>query len=318
MVRATRNASVRDLVSLSQCLAYAAGEVQLSSAVDHTAVGLNYVYEKHRFDVKIDLVQFGFIDLASRFAIDTHKMDSCQQFITSPGGAVLAVLSSGAAVTLAWMINDYNAWVAFGTGGTPPNFQGYLKITKFRILRFFSGDSLNDASSLAVNGPSFIKQPLPPRQGSPPKIVSRTLPQRQQPVALAEDIYDRLHALPSKYAEKYADLLILDKSITEGRSTDAIYARSDLPGRNKGAHDKVLGDEIAHVHPAENSLHVWLNEVDTRKVVEAGWGLRFPLASLGMVDKGWTFVYAPRSMKEVDVAEEIVKAGIRHLTGEDI
>lgn len=250
--------------------------------------------------------------IADNFA----EMDIRKTVLDNPTNAILAASSSVVALTLAWMINDYRAWVAFGTGGTPPNLQGYLKITKFRILRAFSGDSLTDVSSIPKTGESYLPDDLPQRKGPAPKVISRTLPQRQYPAKLDKDVYDRLHALPAKYAEKYPELLVLDKSITEGRSTDAIYAKPELPGRKKATQDRILGNEIAHVHPAENSLHVWLTLPDTRKVVEAGWGQRFPLASLGMVDEGWTFVYAPRSMEEVDVAEEIVRAGIGHLTGQ--
>lgn len=223
--------------------------------------------------------------------------------------AVTGVLAFGA-----WLYHDYTAWKEFGTGGTPANISGYLKITKFRVLRAISGDDLKDASSLSKQGPSYLPSSLPHREGPPPKIVERTLPQRQYPAKppLDQAAYERLHALPKKYASQLGDLLRLDKSITEGHTTDAIYA---LPAHRQGAIDRVLGDEIAHVHPAENSLHVWLTEADTYKVVTAGWGERFPLASLGMVNAGWTFVYAPRTMQEVDVVEDIVKAGIGHLTG---
>lgn len=236
----------------------------------------------------------------------------------SSKSAALAMGSSALALTFAWLVYDYYSWVSFGTGGTPPNLKGYLKITKFRLLRAMSSDRLTDVSKLPRDGLSYLKQPLPKRQGPPPHIISRTLPQRQDPAPLSGDVWKRLHAVPSLYVQKYPDSLILDKSITEGRSTDAIYARPDLPGRKNATHDPILGDEIAHVHPAENSLHVWLTKVDTRKVVEAGWGQRFPLASLGMVDEGWTFVYAPRSMEEVDVVEQIVRAGIGHLTGQEV
>ena len=227
----------------------------------------------------------------------------------------VALLGTSLGVGAIWMINDYSAWLAFGTGGTPANFKGYLKITKFRLLRAFSGDDLKDSSRLSSDGTSYLLYNLPPRQDPPPKIISRTLPQRQYPAPLDPAVYKRLHDLPRKYAEKHPDLLILDKSITEGRSTDAIYAKTELPGRDANAKDKVLGHEIAHVHPAENSLHVWLLEADAKKVVEAGWGERFPLSSLGMVHNGWTFLYAPRSMDEVDVIEQIIKAAIAHLTG---
>ncbi len=243
-------------------------------------------------------------------------MEARKIIIESP--IIFAVPSAIAALGLAWLMYDYHCWVAFGTGGTAPNVQGYIKITRFRIRRALAGDSLADASKLPSQGISYLAKPLPTRQGPRPHIISRTLPQRQDPAPLADNIYKRLHELPRMYAQKYPDLLHLDKSVTEGRSTDAIYAKADLPGRKKAERDPVLGDEIAHVHPAENSLHVWLTQVDTRKVVEAGWGLRFPLASLGLCSEGWTFVYAPRSMEEVDVVSDIIRAGIGHLTGEQV
>lgn len=227
----------------------------------------------------------------------------------------VAGISTSIALSVLWVYNDYWAWVSFGTGGTPPNFKGYLRITNFRIKRFLTFDDLKDASRLSASGPSYLSKPISRRGGVPPRIISRTLPQRQYPEPLAADISKRLHEIPQKYAARFPELLNLDKSVTEGRSTDAIYAKPYLETRKNGGHDRVLGDEIAHVHPAENSLHIWLTEADCKKVVSAGWGERFPLASLNMVHQGWTFIYAPRTMQEVDMIEEFVKAGIQHVTG---
>nr|POE71856.1 hypothetical protein CFP56_11732 [Quercus suber] len=231
-----------------------------------------------------------------------------------PTVMAFAMVATGLLAGTAWLYYDYVAWKEFGTGGTPANISGYLEITKFRIQRAISGDDLKDASGLSSEGPSYLTSDLPRREGAPPRIISRTLPQRQYPAKtqLDQSTHDDLHGLPKKYAEQLSDLLRLDKSATEGRTTDAIYAKA---AHRQGSTDPVLGDEIAHVHPAENSLHVWLSHADAKKVVTAGWGERFPLASLGMVDSGWTFVYAPRTASEVGVIEEIIKAGIGHLTG---
>jgi hypothetical protein len=217
--------------------------------------------------------------------------------------------------TAAWFYGDYRAWINFGTGGTPPNIQGYIKISKLRLLCAFFGDDPKDSSSLSSDGPSYLQIDLPPRSGQRPKIMPRTLPQRQYPAPLDKKASQRLHDIPKKYAESFGDIADFDKSITEGRTTDAIYGK---PDRTCGAHDGVLGNEIAHVHPQDNSLHVWLTQADGKKVVSAGWGERFPLSSLGMCDAGWTFVYAPRNMDEVSIVEEIVKAGIGHLSGKRV
>lgn len=146
-------------------------------------------------------------------------------------------------------------------------------------------------------------------------MISRTLPQRQHPEHLTESIRERLHGIPRVYADRYSSILQFNSSITEGYTTDAIYAIPTLESRKCGAHDPILGDEIAHVHPAENSLHVRLTEADCKKVVSARWGERFPLASFGLVHQGWTFIYAPRTMQHVDVIEKIFEAGIQNVTG---
>lgn len=232
--------------------------------------------------------------------------------------ASLVAVGSALALGVGWVVTDYRAWLNFGTGGTPPNFRGYMRITRFRILRALSGDDLADSTRLSSSGQTYLSTELKQRRGPKPKIISWTLPQRQQPEPLDQAIYDRLHTLPQVYAELYPNLLTLDKSITEGRSTDAIYARPELPGRKLGAHDNVLGHEIAHVHPAENSVHVWLTEADAKAVIAKGWGERFPLSSLGMTHDGFIFLYAPQSMEDVDVIETIVKAAISHLVGEKI
>lgn len=214
--------------------------------------------------------------------------------------------------------SDSNEWVEFGSGGTPPTPSGYWRMTKFRFRRFWSSDDLRDPSPLSNEGRKYLSRELPQRSGKRPQIVSRTMPQRQKPEPLDDAIRERVHNLPKKFCEEYPDILKLDLSKTEGRSTDAIYAKPDLSGRDPSAKDKMLGDEIAHVHPADNSLHVWVSPPDAKEAVRKGWGERFPLSSMGLLHPSWIMLYAPRSMEEVDVIEEIVKAGIGFLTGENV
>ncbi|KAF2718445.1 hypothetical protein K431DRAFT_230797 [Polychaeton citri CBS 116435] len=226
--------------------------------------------------------------------------------------------ASISAFSTAWVYWDFSDWKAFGTGGTPPTWQGYWRMTKLRLLCAFSNDNLRDPSPLNKDkkSKSFLPSPLPVRQTPRPKMLARTMPQRQEPEPLDSTIRARLHDIPKKFVESRSDVLVLDLSKTEGRSTDAIYAKPSLPGRDASAKDRILGDEIAHVHPSENSLHVWLSEADAAEVTAKGWGERFPLGALGMCHAGWVMVYAPKSDADVDVIERIVKAGVAFLTGE--
>ncbi|CAK3780412.1 Hypothetical predicted protein [Lecanosticta acicola] len=239
----------------------------------------------------------------------------------------LTAASAVATLVAAWLYTDYRAWTAFGTGGTPPTPSGYWRMTKIRISRLLSSDSLRDASSLNPNTPSFLKIKLPSRSHvDRPRIQSRTMPQRQYPSSppLPRDVKHRLHTLCKSYSDRYPDFLTLAPSAVEGFSADAIYAHPDLPHRPASASDRWLKNEIAHAHHEDDSLHVWLTEADCRAVVESGWGERFPLAAdpFRILHPGQTFVYAPRpgqgAMADVDVIEEIFRAGIRHVTGEEI
>lgn len=105
-------------------------------------------------------------------------------------------------------------------------------------------------------------------------------------------------------------------SRTEGFSAMAVYAKSGVATRNHEARDGLLGDEIFHSHPEDSSLHVWLSEADCKEVVSRGWGERFPMSAIGLIHQGFAFIYAPRTMEECDVVEEIIRAGIEHVTGQ--
>ena len=185
-------------------------------------------------------------------------------------------------------------------------------MTKLRVKHNLSGPDLLDPSYLDTDGPSHLKKPLPKREGSRPKIMPRTMPQRQRPESIDPSTRTTLQSLMQTIAAAHPDVLEVKPSHTEGRSTDGLYAKPDNPKLNPIAKDKILNHEIAHAHPADNSLHVWLSDPDARKVIEANWGQRFPLT---FVKHGWTMVYAPRNDEELAVVEQIVKAGAEWLTG---
>lgn len=223
------------------------------------------------------------------------------------------------ALSVAWVLNDFYSWKAFGTGGTPPTWAGYVRMTKFRINRMllFGRDDLNDASRLSSEGAKYLDAAsIPAREGARPSIMARTMPQRQVSYkrgSVSPEVEERVQSMMARFAAQHPTLLELRPSKTEGGSTDAIYGVPSLPTLNERAKtDKLLTSEIAHAHPSEGSLHVWLSQADAKTVVEKGWGMRFPLA---FVDKGWVMVYSPRTVAEVEVVEKIVQAGISWITG---
>lgn len=233
----------------------------------------------------------------------------------------LAIASTTILAFASWVFYDYTAWRSFGTGGTPPTPSGYWRMTKIRVNHMLSGDDLRDASKLKSGGPSYLSADFKskhPRHSARPRIMGRTMPQRQHPLKPSEvdaGVKEAVDNMIGTMYRAHTQLLELKPSKTEGGSVDAIYAKPDLATLNPIAlepRNRLLDKEIAHAHPADGSLHVWLSEADAKTVVESGWGERFPLK---FVDKGWTLLYAPRTMEEVKAVEEIVKAGIGWICG---
>ncbi len=74
--------------------------------------------------------------------------------------------------------------------------------------------------------------------------------------------------------------------------------------------------EVAHVHPQDNSLHVYLSPQDAKVVLTREWGQRFPVE--GMAPPSWIMVYAPRNEEEMEVVREIVRAAVCFAVGRNV
>ncbi|KIW90652.1 uncharacterized protein Z519_08435 [Cladophialophora bantiana CBS 173.52] len=258
--------------------------------------------------------------VASTLAAQYHK--AIDTLNARPRQAAVTTTAVALTLSLAWVLNDFHAWKSFGTGGTPPTWAGYWRMTKIRLNRMllFGKDDLCDPSPLSSSGPKYLDPAaIPRREGPRPAIMARTMPQRQVPYKAGTadaGVEERVRTMMASLAAKHPSILDLRPSKTEGGSTDAIYAKPALETLNDKARDnKLLGTEIAHAHPSDGSLHVWLSEADAKTVVEKGWGMRFPLK---FIDRGWAMVYAPRTMAEADVVERIVQAGIAWVSGVEV
>ncbi|KAH8195309.1 hypothetical protein TruAng_010532 [Truncatella angustata] len=185
-------------------------------------------------------------------------------------------------------------------------------MTKLRIKALLDNDDLLDTSVYSKSGQAYLID-LPIRATRRPKLMPRILPQRQVPErVLSTASQSRLHNIVTSLAAAHPEVFEVKPSHTEGRTTEGLYARRDLDTLNPIARDPILDHEIAHAHPSDDSLHVWLGDRDAAQVVEKGWGQRF---CLPFVNKGWVMIYAPRNLEEVEVVEQIVKAAAQFITG---
>ena len=57
-----------------------------------------------------------------------------------------------------------------------------------------------------------------------------------------------------------------------------------------------------------------LSCADAKEVISKGWGERHRLAGT-YLNLGYTFVYAPRDLEEVEIMGKVFKAGIAFMSG---
>jgi hypothetical protein len=84
------------------------------------------------------------------------------------------------------------------------------------------------------------------------------------------------------------------------------FKSPEVAGKNR--------NEICHIHGTEGSYHVTLSCADAKEVISKGWGERHRLAGT-YLNLGYTFVYAPRDLEEVEIMGKVFRAGIAFMSG---
>jgi hypothetical protein len=195
--------------------------------------------------------------------------------------------------------------------------QGYLKIQRWGLYLLYKQQNLLDPTPIPDSGTSYIKpQRVPDRAGNRPTLTRWTLPQRQFPEKITPAASSTLHGLMKDFASTapYSQYIETRPSKTEGGTGPAIYVKPEVKTINPAAHK--IFYEVAHVHPADNSLHVYVSPLDAKLVMKRGWGQRFPVTWLA--PPSWIMVYAPRNEEEVEVVREIVRAAVCFAVGRDV
>ena len=140
----------------------------------------------------------------------------------------------------------YREFISLGPGGTPPNVFGYATIV------FFQAFKPSKPAPDSVTGIGYLPE-LETRRRLPP-IVAGIAPQRQTTQKAGQDVQNKLWT--------YLESLVPgdDWSIRE----------SDLEEHSNGLFYR--GREVAHIHPGDGSLHVFLSVPDCEVVIKSRWG----------------------------------------------
>jgi hypothetical protein len=181
----------------------------------------------------------------------------------------------------------------------------------------YKRQNLLDPTPIPDTGASYIKpQKVPDRVGNRPTLTRWTLPQRQFPEKITPNASSVLQNLMQEFASTsaYSPYIETRPSKTEGGTGPAIYVKQHVKTINPVAHK--IFYEVAHVHPSDNSLHVYVSPPDAKLVIKRGWGQRFPVTWLA--PPSWIMVYAPRNEEEVEIVREIVRAAVCFAVGENV
>jgi hypothetical protein len=205
-------------------------------------------------------------------------------------GIVGAVAAVGAAA--AWAARDYRSWRALEPVGVPANPVGWLAMSGLRLrardpLRWRDEGS-GDVSRALVQ--------LDPRPGGRPAVDP--------------------HPIPHRVLEQHADQVstaALQEVLAGFDERPELETRPSAHSRGRTALAVRGGAEIAHLHPADGSMHVALGPLDARVVVARRWGEFHPLAGVARgLPEGWVLLYPPQDPAATEAIARILTAAVEH------
>lgn len=216
--------------------------------------------------------------------------------------SVMTILVSSALILL-FIRHDYKNYLQLGPGGTPATFQGYIRISWFKLwaLRDPFEPPVRDPTREPLSG-ILSRSPLPCRDGPRPTVAG-IAPQRQVDQHGPRDCYLALRKILKNHGQMNSETIGIGTSCFEKHGL-GLFAR--LPVNN------TCQGEICHVHNSDHSMHMNLHPDDAREVLQKGWGQRHPLACSGWlpmpVPEQFVMIYSPRTVEEVVVVCRIIEA----------
>lgn len=224
------------------------------------------------------------------------------------------VLTSLATALFPWLIGNYRAFYSLGHSGLGQGLSGWLIATSLKPLG--RQTLTTEEYDKDPNQDVFLKDPasIPERRGARPLTGWHFTPHRQINRIPTQKVAERLDSIFKTHANANSNLVDVVRSPHE-RVIDAMIIKPSIPSPHKVADDAIR--EIAHVHPADHSVHAVLAPQDCKTIIERGWGERHPLSGVNRfipLPKEYLIIYAPRDDEELDVVERIIVASIGYMT----
>ncbi|KAL4948054.1 hypothetical protein BDW69DRAFT_189626 [Aspergillus filifer] len=260
-------------------------------------------------------------ELLSRSGFSSLPASTQRLIVAALPAAVVASLIPAA-------YRDYQSFLALGPGGPPYNPIGWLIVRLiFNPLgREMFATRMYD-KKIKNGGEVSCLADLPSRKGARPTMGAMAPPQRQLDQFPSGEIKEKTMAAYNAFLDNNSHIVERHPSLLE-RYTDAALVCKHVPLTPVA---KDMKREICHLHGTQDySAHVTLSPADCKKVIERGWGQRFPLAGssifkkmsfgrMAHIPEEYIFIYAPRDEEEIEIVMRIMQASVRYVTGlEDV
>ena len=228
------------------------------------------------------------------------------------------------------LVTNFKQWLALGPSAFPADWSGYLKLLEIGDTMASPADwtvTLDPYKNADKSCPgwseatpkqreeaqrSYLRRALPERKGPRSRAKHFVFPQRENDADVPhdEEVEKAYLAVYNKLAAPYTESTAWGVSELEKREP-ALFLLPSLPLSPIAASNN---REICHMHSSDLSAHVTLSFADAEQVIQKGWGERHRLSGTDWIPLGYTLLYVPRDVEEVEVLKGILEAGIKFMT----
>jgi len=216
------------------------------------------------------------------------------------------------------LYNNWQAYLSLGPGGLPYNVKGWM-LALFLKLFERKTTTVQEYDLDEYKGQWLQSEGLPKRNGPRPDSGPH-IPVRQFNQFAPEVMKQRLDEMVKRLVASNPTIVAFETSPHETLNK-GIMIHPSLPSPHKTA--EIALREIAHVHPIDHSMHIFMAPQDCKTLITHGWGERHKLSGsypmrfinrTSYLPKEYVWLYAPRDERELAVVEQILIASIGYMT----
>ncbi|KAK1621754.1 hypothetical protein BDP81DRAFT_466567 [Colletotrichum phormii] len=232
-----------------------------------------------------------------------------------------------------WLFS--RAYIALGPGGVPHNALGWLIVALGLRPFALSKSSATWTGDYPDQGSHAEIRDLPERKGERAELGG-IVPHRQLSQHAPEKMREFIENLFANAVTQNPSLLTTKLSLYE-RNNPALFlhpqilsslisSSSSSPTTTSSSQSTpvIARGEIAH-HHTDLSIHLYLSPADAKLAIQKRWAERHRLSlpkgsflanRLHLADS-YLMVYGPRDVEEIEVLAELLRCGVRFMTGRE-